>query len=111
MIKNVTLGSHRQTVAPSCLTGNQDYEDTGIAPSQGTAEESIFDTYEGVTDTEVDPNSHFNPDDGPQEEPQEDNDDDVVDLAPEVTVKRRGRPTGSRNKTYEKVQRNTRQST
>jgi hypothetical protein len=30
MIKNVRLGSHCRTVAPSCLTFNQDYEDTGI---------------------------------------------------------------------------------
>jgi hypothetical protein len=83
--------------------GNQDFKDTSISPSQETIS---FDTHDWVSYDEIDPNSLFNLQGKPQDEPQgqltNDNDDDLIELAPEVTVKR-GQPKGSRNRVYSPI--------
>jgi hypothetical protein len=48
-----------------------------------------------VSHNEIDPNSLFNLQDEPQEQLTNDNDDAPIELAPEVTIKKRGRPKGS----------------
>jgi hypothetical protein len=81
--------------------GNQDFEDTGISPSQETVS---FDIHNRVSYDEIDPNSLFNLQDKPQDEPQDQltNDNDIK-LAPEVTIRKRGRPKGSQNRVYSPI--------
>jgi hypothetical protein len=80
---------------------NQDFKDTSASPSQETIS---FNTHERVSHNEIDPDSLFNLQDKPQDKPQDQlTDDNNIELAPEVTVRKRGRPKGSQNRVYSPI--------
>ena len=93
---------------------NQDVEDTGAIPSQETAisqDRLIFDNANDDADPNINPDDHFDLADEPQESflsPAHEEDEAAVDLPPVTMGRKKGRPIGSKNKTYAAVPRTTR---